>query len=174
MKKRYIAISAAIIAIIVLALGSAAYLSKSGITESTVRSSNLKIELVMMEYKDDVPTEAEGTVEIMPGDYVHRMATVKNGGKEPAWVRIKIADQEKLELIELNEANWREDDGYWYYRSKLDPGKTTEPLFYGIRVREEAGNEDAGKSITLDIDAEGVQTKHNGSTALEVKGWPEA
>ena len=174
MNKKYLAASAALIAIIVLVLGSVAYFSKTGTSKSVVKSSDLKIELKMMEYIDDVPQEVEGETSVMPGEYLHRMALVKNVGREDAWVRIKAVDLGLIELVEINEADWTEKDGYWYYNKELASGESTEPLFYGIRASEEAGNESAGEELTLNIDAQATQVKHNGSTALEAKGWPEA
>ena len=171
MKKRYAVLAISLIAVIVLALGSFAYLSKTGTSRSKVASSNLKVKLLLTE---DGKELSQGEIKVMPGESRQIAAGVKNVGKEDAWIRVKIGSLELLELSGRNDEDWKEKDGYWYYSKIVPSGEETSPLFRGVKASEEAGNDDAGKSVDLKIEAQGTQAKHNGGEALEAKGWPEA
>lgn len=67
-------------------------------------------------------------------DYVKNV-TVKNTGTTDCYVRIfaEIMDDKMADAVtaDWNDSDWTEKqpDGYYYYKSKLEPGKSTEPLF---------------------------------------------
>lgn len=163
-------------AIVIMALigASVAFYTTSKVAKNEISSSNLKIELVM---DGDLGT-------INPGETKNRSAMVKNAGKETAWVRVEAnlvidgkeemaADNPYILFKDLNATDWEWSDGYFYYTKPLKSGETTTKLFSGVTLKENLGNDMNGKSINLKVDAEGTQTKHNGSKATEAKGWPE-
>ena len=181
--KRKITITAALIGALALACGVAAFFSMtSDISKNTIKSSNLKVDLVIFEEVDGEEVPATGEVTIIPGDDVSRIARVKNTGDEEAWVRVSVqlikdgeishyAGGSSVALDGRNE-KWDFKDGdedHLYYKDPLKPGEMTEPIFRGVEINEEVGTDFDGTN--LKVDAEGTQVKNNGSTVEEAKGW---
>lgn len=188
MNRKKAALITSIICILALVGGTIAYYTAtSDITQSTVTASNLKVELVMMEDTGSGQATVSSSTPISPGETKSRIAVVKNTGKEPAWVRVKAnlvvgnesywageTPYSQLEGID-DGTNWTADyeNGYWYYKKILEPGETTPALFTGISMYTDLEDEIGGQDINLKVNAQGTQSKHNGNSALEAKGWPE-
>lgn len=79
-----------------------------------------------------------------------------------------------LVTCDLNTEKWTEKDGYYYYNAALEPGQTTEPLFTAVHFAETMSNMYQESRAILQVNAFATQTAHNGTTALEAAGWPEA
>lgn len=101
--------------------------------------------------------------DVVPGDIFLKKPMVKNTGPVPCYVRIfaefndnKVAD---VSSINLNTSKWTEkqSDGYYYYKSILKPGETTEPLFTQVSIDEDAKSEDI-QSFDIIVYAESVQS----------------
>ena len=65
-------------------------------------------------------------------------------------------------------------DGYYYYNAALEPGHTTEPLFTAVHFAKTMSNMYQESRAILQVNAFATQTAHNGASALEAAGWPEA
>ena len=82
--------------------------------------------------------------------------------------------------IEFNTDDWEkhtENDGatiYFYYKHKLAPGETTEPLMKEVKFPAEMGNVYQSSTLKLTFSAQAVQVKNNGEAVMEAKGWPAA
>ena len=175
MKKRTLTIAIALVCMLVLIGGSVAYFTTENTATNAVSSSNVKIELVLMEMNDSekmVPVSGEKTV--VPGEGVMRKASIKNTGSEVAWVRIKMPRPGGIQLWqETDPEKWTEKDDCIYYNTPLKPGDTTEPMYYGVAFDESLGNNDSGKKLSLLLKGQGVQHVHNGDTVMDAQGWPE-
>lgn len=121
-------------------------------------------------------------VVIMPGDVVGKRVEVENTGSSPAFLRVKLTpgiNDEKLTAadciqMDINDADWTYQDGYYYYNQILQPGQTTSALltrvtFDGTKVT----NAYLGKLFSLNVEVQAVQSEHNGAEPLEAQGWPE-
>lgn len=180
-RKRIISICA----ILGIVLGVAVFAAQniSDIAKSTISASNLDIEVVMEEESGGTVKPVSGETTIVPGAEISRIATVKNTGKEDAWVRVKAdfiingdsssaADSDYIELLGLNDSDWKWKDGYWYYTKPLASGAVSEALFTGIKILPDE-LDDSFDETNLKVDAEGTQVKNNGSTVFEAAGWTE-
>ncbi len=185
MNKKLTALIISIICILVIVGGSVAYRVTSDTAKSRISASNVKIELVMLEEDADGNQKTvSGDTAFTPGETKSRIARVTNTGAQPAWVRVKaelVIDGETEMAMEnpythlegLDDGtNWTWEEGYWYYNRILEPGETTEALFTAVVFRPDSIDGTNGKDIDLKVDAEGTQSRHNGTSALEAKGWP--
>ena len=178
MKRKYLILALSLLCILGVVGGSYAVYSKSIQTESVITSSSLEVELVVLEEVDGESKVVSGSVKVTPGASLSRLASVKNIGNEPAWIRMMIEkDGEPMVddptmMLEGLDSSWIYQDGYWYYSEIVEPGESTTNLFSGITFSESLGNEDAGKEISLEIKAQGVQSEHNGNDVLSALGWP--
>ena len=119
---------------------------------------------------------------VMPGAEISKIVTVENTGASDAWVRIKVdktvilanGDKGKPEVMELDikDAFWTEQDGYYYYNDSLAPGETTPPLFTTVTFDPKMGNDYQGSTAHIDVKADAVQVANNGDAVLEAAGWP--
>lgn len=175
MNKKYVTIAIALIFIMALIGGSVAYFTAENTADNAVTASNVKVELVMLEPDGQGGTKAVSqTQNIVPGEFKERTAQIKNTGKEPAWVRLKVQAPGELALAQLDEKNWIKKDECWYYNKKLGAGETTTALFNGMGMDPDAGNESSGKNLKVKIEAQATQTVHNGESVLDAKGWPQS
>lgn len=185
MNKKPIVLALSIICILVLAGGSIAYFTATGSARNAVTTSTLDVELIVQEEIDGIKNVVSGNVSIMPGEAKSRIATVKNTGKEPAWIRLKVdyvsgddvvpaMETSVVEINDINEADWDYRDGFWYYREELKAGETTPPVFTEIAAGTDIGNDLANSEMTLQFEAQGTQSKNNGTSSVEAKGWPES
>lgn len=186
--KRRIFVLALVVCCLAMAVtGSLAYYTASEQAHNVITSGSVAIELqeLMTDPADPaalIPFEdAEG---VMPGAEISKIVQVENTGSADAWVRISLekaialvgegeADLSLL-VLDLNEEDWTEQDGYYYYNTALKPGETTTPLFTTVTFAAAMGNEYQNSTATIDVSAQAVQTANNGETALEALGWPEA
>lgn len=140
-----------------------------------------------------VPFPEEGLIGFVPGDVVDKIVSVTNTGDNPVWVRIsidpsitpgQIEDEIQTQAVldfqyitmDLNigsEGDWMLGaDGWYYYKTILDPGETTANLFTTVSFDIEMGNEYMNAYIEIPIDAEAVQSQNNGDTVEDAEGWP--
>lgn len=188
MNKRYIILALSLIVILALIGGTAAFFSTTGIAKSEITTSNLNIELLVLEKDGDGEKPVSASVTLMPGESKSRIVHVKNSGNEPAWIRVKAgvtvrsdampaagaAENQDFYVTDLNDRDWVYSEGYWYYRTVLNPGETSEMLFSQVTLDGGIGNDKAGTEVSFDISAEGTQSKNNGDSWADAQGWPEA
>ena len=85
---------------------------------------------------------------------------------------------DKHHVIEFNTEDWEKEVGeagetvYFYYKHKLAPGETTEPLMKEVRFPAEMGNVYQSSKLELIFNAQAVQAKNNGETVMDALGWP--
>ena len=126
---------------------------------------------------------AEG-VYILPGDIVSKKVTVENICTHPFYLRVKLVygvnaeelpDEECFKL-NINEENWTLHDGWYYYNGTVQPGETTPQVFSHVEiVGSKVDNRYLGKTLTLSVNAQAVQSENNpltGEDTFTAAGWP--
>lgn len=104
---------------------------------------------------------------IKPGDVLSKVPIVNvDATSLPAYVRVKIAydgltdaqikDLEKL--LDVKSGWYYSTDGYFYYNSIVTPGSSTEPVFTKVTIPTTWGNEIAGKTFSMTLQADLIQS----------------
>ena len=185
-KWKTLVLSLLICCLAVAASGTLAYYTATEQAHNVITSGG--IDIALQEYADagDALVPFEDVDGVMPGMEVSKIVCVENTGASDAWVRVSVTkgielaqagDTEPdldLLVLDIDEENWTEQDGYYYYNRALRPGETTEPLFTTVTFAETMGNEYQNSTAAIDVTADAVQTANNGETALEAAGWPAA
>lgn len=187
MKKwKIVALCTVLACLSIVASGTLAYFTAQETAHNVITSGGVDIQLNEFSERGNeelVPwQDVDG---VMPGAKVSKIVTVKNTGASDAWVRIKVDktvilasdDKGKPEVMKLDikDAFWTEQDGYYYYNDPLAPGETTPPLFTTVTFDPEMGNEYQGSKAYIDVKADAVQVANNpveGNNVLDAQGWP--
>lgn len=186
MKKIILIVAVLAICIGILASGSLAFFTAEGKADNVITTDGVSIQLVE-KHKDEsgalVDFPEEGISGVMPGCSVSKIVTVTNTEAE-AWIRISVekkvtaADGSALptDLItfQVDETKWLAKDGYYYYRTPVATGESTDILFDEVLFSGLMGNEYQGCKTEIIVSAEAVQTANNGATVEEAAGWPAA
>lgn len=184
MKKRMLTAALALCCLAVLATGTLAYFTAEETTQNVITMGALKMDLVELDEKDEPWEDVEN---IVPGMEVTKKAYVENTGTVDFYTRVKITtryvNEQGKKLPELNtglvELNLSEDwkpgeGGFYYYNKPVAPGEKTEPLFTTVTFSTKMGNEYQNVKVIIDLDAQAVQSRNNGESALTATGWPES
>ena len=183
MKRKILILSVLAICIATFAAGTIAFFTAEGKAHNVITTGG--VEIAVQEWADDEKTKPfENLSGVMPNTTVTKIAEVKNTGASDAWIRVKVEKSIQLQgegtpdtsLVELtlNTTDWTEKDGYYYYNAALEPGQTTEPLFTAVHFAETMSNMYQESRAILQVNAFATQTAHNGASALDAAGWPEA
>ena len=170
------------IAITFLSQGTLAYYSTVGKATNVVTSGN--IQLIIHE-KTDAGTEfpKEG-VYIVPGDIVSKKVSIENDCQHPFYLRVKMVygvnsqalTAEDCFKLNINEEFWELHDGWYYYKGIVNSGEITPDVFSHVEmVGAKIDNRYIGKTLTLTVDAQAVQSENNPITDGKVytaSGWP--
>ena len=187
--KKKIAIGAVLVLCLsMLIYSTIAYFNTADTARNVITAGDIKIELQETAITDDgeeIPFEDR--FDVMPGQDVSKIVKVTNTGSNPAYIRVQVqkaialaADAQgdvDLDLISLDfdSEKWTlGDDGYYYYKEPLAPGKTTAALFNKVTFAAEMGNMYQGSKVTIKVTAEATQVKNNGATVCDAAGWPTA
>ena len=185
MKKwKIVALCTVLACLSIVASGSLAYFTAQETAHNVITSGGVDIQLIEQTRNEDGSLGPwENMEDVMPGAKISKIVTVKNTGASDAWVRIKVdktiilasGDKGNPEVMELDirDAFWTEQDGYYYYNDPLAPGETTPPLFTTVTFAPEMGNEYQGSTAHIDVKADAVQVANNGETVLDALGWPQ-
>lgn len=182
MKRKLLFVSVVAILVASIAGGTLAYFTAEGKAHNVITSGG--VEIAVKEWADEEKTVPFKDLDgVMPGMKVTKIAEVKNTGSAAAWVRVKLekkitlADKTAqsdpgLVILELNTEDWTEKDGYYYYNEAVKPGEETEPLFTKVSFGTDLGNEYMEAHVEIKVDAQSVQSRNNGTGALDATGWP--
>lgn len=188
MKKwKIVALCTALACLSIVASGTLAYFTASETAHNVITSGGVAIQLHEFSERGNeelVPwQDVDG---VMPGAEISKIVTVENTGASDAWVRVKVdktiiladGDKGKPEVMKLDikDAFWTEQDGYYYYNDPLAPGETTPPLFTIVTFDPKMGNEYQGSTAHIDVKADAVQVANNpveGNNVLDAQGWPK-
>lgn len=186
MKKRTITIALIAALLAICAVGTTAYFTDRGKATNVITSGGVKIDLMESAVKDGELAPFEDVEGVMPGSEISKIVEVKNIGQSDAYIRVSVekaialaegrVGEVDLSLVklDLNTADWTEQDGYYYYNTALKSGETTKPLFTVVTFDTAMGNIYQQSTATVTVNAEATQVANNGTSALTAAGWPQS
>lgn len=180
MKRKLLVFALCMVFLTVSVAGSLAYFSEtSEIVHNVITTGNISIELIETDANGNPFRDVQGAV---PGCSYAKVVTIENVGGNAAFVRMAVSKSitmpdktqgdASLVSIDFNTTDWELKDGYYYYKSILEPGQTTAPLFTQVSLSSAMGNGYQECPITVDVSAQAVQADNNGGSALTAAGWP--
>lgn len=178
-KKKIGLIATLVCCIAILASGTLAYFTAEETAYNVITTGSLSM-ILHEETDGGKPFPTEGVVGVVPNTDVTKKVYVENSGNVDMYVRISVEQAIDPELnlkyitLDLNTDDWTEQDGYYYYNRVLKSGEKTEPLFTQVSFSKNMGNEYMNARLTIDVNAQAVQSKNNTDSALTAAGWPQA
>ncbi len=186
-KQRLIALSATALLGALVMGSSIAYFTAKDTARNVITTGSVAIKLHETMINEDGETVPfEDAIGVMPGDQVSKIVEVENTGGQDAWIRVSVEKEIQLAegvsgepdtslvTFDLNEEDWTEQDGYYYYNKKLSAGEKTEPLFTQVSFAKEMGNLYQDSKAIVNVEAYATQVANNGDTVFEAAGWPDA
>ncbi len=169
----------AVVAILVtlLAQSTLGYVSTVGTATNVVTAGNLRFSI--HESRD-----LSRPMTVIPGDTVSQAVCFENSGTHPFYLRVKplyFVSSEALAAqpcfhLNIDETVWHYRDGWYYYGQPVAAGETTPDLFTAVEIVGEAvDNRYIGKTLSVTVAAQAVQSENNPLTAGAVwtaAGWP--
>ena len=190
MKRKLLFVGIAVALASIMAFGTLAYYTDTDSAHNEMLLGNLDIELLEWADKpaegDPVPFPQDGITGIAPGTEVTKIAEVRNIGESTVWLRVSVekavilaegveaTEPVNTDLITLdfNTEAWEFNNGFYYYKTPLAPGETTEPLFTNVAFASDMGNMYQQATAEISVHAYAVQYANNGETFPEAQGWP--
>ena len=160
-----------------------AYYSSVGKATNVVTSGN--IQFIIHETTDQGKEFPREGVYIVPGDIVSKKVSIESDCEHPFYLRVKMVygvDSQELSSedcfkLNINEEYWELHDGWYYYKGIVEPGKTTPDVFSHVEiVGSKVDNDYLGKTLTLTVKAQAVQSENNPITdgnTYTASGWPK-
>jgi len=161
---------------------SLAFYSTVGKAENVVTSGNIR--LIIHEQTDGGNALPSEGMYVIPGDVVSKKITVENDCEHPFYLRVKIVygiDSQELTAedcfkLNINEEYWEYENGWYYFKGTVSPGQTTPCVFSHVEiVGSKVDNNYIGKTLTLSVIAQAVQSENNPIQNGEyhsAAGWP--
>lgn len=183
-KKKLAVLALLVVCLAIIATGTLAYYTAQETAYNVITTGTLSMDL-HDETTGGKPFPEEGIKGVMPGRVVDKVVYVENDGDVSFWTRIKLVKKitasdgntERLNFnkitLDLNTADWTEHDGYYYYNKPLNPGEETAKLFNKVTFSKSLGNAYMDARVEINVIAQAVQSKNNGSSALDAIGWGE-
>ena len=169
-KKRAILFSAFALIAVILIGTTLAYFTDTDAKQNVFSIGKVSGTLTEDKSKDGTARDDGGRdyKDFKPGDSLSKVPVVNvDSSSLPAYVRIKISYDNTLssDLITAIESGldiqsgWtRGSDGYYYYNNIVQPGSSTEPIFTKVIIPTEWGNEIAGKTFSMTLSADLIQS----------------
>ena len=189
MKKKLLYIAALIICMSIITGGTFAYFTYEETTHNVITSKKVNINVLSMKLEDgSLKDDGNTAIPIMPATTVNKVVMAQSL-ETPSWIRLKYelnvfdsngdkmtipkAELDNIIIIEPDNTDWIEKDGWWYYKSVVQSGEITTPLFDEIKFSGPGmGNEYQKASVKLLLKGQAVQSANNGSSVMEAAGWP--
>ena len=165
-----------------LSQSTLAYYSTIGKATNVVTSGN--IQFIINDLTDTGAEFTEKGIYITPGDVVGKKVNIQSDCDHPFYLRVKMVygvDSQELTAedcfkLNINEEHWELHDGWYYYKSIVEPGQTTPNVFSHVEiVGSKVDNSYIGKTLTLTVNAQAVQSENNPITDGNIYtaiGWP--
>ena len=182
-KTRLFLIAVIVIIGTLLSQGSLAYYVNIGKAVNVVTSGSIKMQIIEKGQGDaQYPV---GGVYIMPGDVVTKKVSVKSLSDHPFYLRVKVVygvnsaelSAEDCFKLNVNQEDWVYSDGWYYYKKAVSAGEETSNVFSQVEiVGNKVDNSYIGKTLTLTVKADAVQSENNplkNGDVTTAAGWPE-
>lgn len=192
MKKKILLLAAVILLLSIITSGTLAYYTASDTARNVITSGGVDIAIEEWQQTDGglMPYPKDKPIHVMPSVTVSKVVTVRNNDAE-SFLRVKLtvtvldADGEVMELTDtqrnavihltMNNEDWTEKDGWWYYTDAVDTGDVTEPLLTAVSFDgPNMTNEYQNCTVQIDVNAQAVQCANNSGNVLDALGWPES
>ena len=159
-----------------------AFYSTVGTATNVVTSGN--IQFIIHEMTDQGKEFPKEGVYIVPGDIVSKKVSIESDCEHPFYLRVKMVygvnsqtlSAEDCFKLNINDEHWELHDGWYYYKGSVEPGKTTPDVFSHVEiVGSKVDNSYLGKTLTLTVKAQAVQSENNPITdgnTFTSSGWP--
>ncbi len=185
MKRKLLFLASAVICLSIAATGTLAYFTGEYRQTNVITTGS--VDIALQEWGDEEETEPfVDPSGVMPGTDVTKIPEVVNTGSSAAWIRVKVEKKiltggkeeapaeevEKLIGLDINTEDWTYQDGYYYYKSELEPKASTTPVFTKVSISKDMDNAFKNAQIKVDVAAEAVQVANNGESAVTAAGWP--
>ncbi len=163
--------------------GTLAYYSTVGRATNVVTSGNIRF--IIHETTDQGTEFSKDGVYIVPGDIVSKRVSIESNCDHPFYLRVKVVygvNSEELSAedcfkLNINEEHWELHDGWYYYKEVVDPDETTPYVFSHVEmVGSKVDNRYIGKTLTLTVNAQAVQSENNpldDGKVYTASGWPK-
>ena len=190
MKRKLLFVVLAMALAAITAVGTIAYYTDTDTAHNEMKMGDLDIRLDEWADKPDegepVPFPENGLIGIVPGTQVTKIAEIANIGSSYVWLRVSVEKDvtlaegtdetepvnTELITIDFNTEAWEFYNGFYYYKTPLAPGETTEPLFTQVAFAPDMSNMYQNAAAGINVRAYAVQHAGNGETCLEAQGWP--
>ena len=175
-----VALVAAMMALI--STSTLAYYSTVGKATNVVTSGS--IQFIIHEMTDQGTEFPREGVYIVPGDVVSKKVSIESDCDHPFYLRVKMIygvnsqelSSEDCFKLNIDEEHWVLHDGWYYYTGIVNPGETTPDVFSHVEiVGSKVDNSYLGKTLTLTVKAQAVQSENNPITdgiTYTASGWP--
>lgn len=185
MKRKLLFLASAVICLSIAATGTLAYFTGEYRQTNVITTGS--VDIALQEWGDEEKTEPfVDPSGVMPGTDVTKIPEVVNTGSSAAWIRVKVEKKiliggkeeapakevEELIGLDINTKDWTYQDGYYYYKSELEPKASTTPVFTKVSISKDMDNAFKNAQIKVDVAAEAVQVANNGESAVTAAGWP--
>ena len=160
-----------------------AYYQAVGKATNVVTSGN--IQFIIHETTDQGKEFPKEGVYIVPGDIVSKKVSIESDCDHPFYLRVKVVygiNSEELTAedcfkLNINEEHWELHDGWYYYKEVVDPDEITPYVFSHVEmVGSKVDNRYIGKTLTLTVNAQAVQSENNpldDGKVYTASGWPK-
>ena len=190
MKKKVLYVAVVVICLAIITSSTIAYFTDEDRAHNVITTGAVTISVEEWKIEDgEMVPYPKDPVEVMPGMDVSKIVTVKNED-EASLVRVSYdivvmdkngtvmnlskEDLDKYITITPDLENWEvkaEFDGWYYYKTVLENGSVTEPLFELVKFSPYMGNEFEDATFKVNVHAEAVQAKNNALSAIDAMGW---
>lgn len=181
-KLKIVVVALVAVVLTLMSQSTLAYYSTVGRSTNVVTSGAIRF---IIHETTDQGTEfpAEG-VYIVPGDIVSKKVNIENDCSHPFYLRVKVVygvnaqelTAEECFKLNIDETHWELHDGWYYYKEIVNPGETTPDVFSHVEiVGSKVDNSYLGKTLTLTVNAQAVQSENNPLTDGKIytaSGWP--
>lgn len=193
MKKRILIVAAVIVCLALLGAGTLAYFTDEATAHNVITSNGIDIELEEWQDPDgdgeDLQPYPSDPIPVMPGTSLSKIVLVRNKDAE-SWIRASVkivitdAEGKTMELtqeqldevisLDINDTDWTEDGGWYYYNAPVAKDGSTEPLFTTVTFSgPNMTNEYQNCTVEIIVSAQATQYANNGETVMEAAGWPD-
>ena len=158
-----------------------AYYTATGTATNVITTGAIRFKI--HEHNGDGVPFPTHSIRVRAGDKVSKRVAVETICSQPFYLRIRLTNGvenadlpvEDIFTFYPNTTDWtHHEDGCYYYNTVLQPGQITNPLIREVEInRERVGKQYEGKTLTLAVTVEAVQSKNNPAEQpwLAV-GWP--
>ena len=190
MKKRIFAFAVVVICLSILASTTLAYFTDTAVARNVITSGGVDIAIEeWQEPPEGMIPYPDQHIRVMPATQVSKIVTVRNLDAQ-SFIRVKLEltlqdsndqlmdidaeEMEKIIHLIMNNQDWTEKDGWWYYGAAVNTNEVTLPLMTAVEFDgPNMTNEYQKTTLQIHVIAQAVQAANNGTNAMEAMGWPE-